>query len=61
MYYNNNILFSASVKLPVMLFGPDPLVEAFMDLIANNLGTVFTVEKPGNPVLLTLILPLFLS
>ena len=34
-----------------MLFGPDPLVEAFMDLIANNLGTVFTVEKPGNHVL----------
>ena len=34
-----------------MLFGPDPLVEAFMDLIANNLGTVFTVEKPGTHVL----------
>ena len=44
-----------------MLFGPDPLVEAFMDLIANNLGTVFTVEKPGNLMLLTLIPPLFLS
>ena len=39
--------FSASVKLPVILFGPDVVVEATMNLIDKNLGQQFTVKRPG--------------
>lgn len=35
----------ASVKLPVILFGSDPLVEAMMNLISDNLCLQFTVEN----------------